>query len=1165
MTTGIGPYVVPPVVNTSTVAGIVETTLTLRMAMVNIGGVTMMAHTFDGAIPGPTFRLNVGNTVIVRLINELDHPAGIHWHGIELENAADGTPFTQDGVLPRSGATPLPGHATYLYKFKVSRPGIYWYHPHHHMSTNQVFKGLYGMIIVADTHEAALIGANVLPPVANTLQLVLSDVTVCKAVGSNDLQTYPSATTLPWVGNTATIPPGGAPTPVQTGSTPRMLCEIPPSGSALDDDGNARTSSFGSGDIPNIQPMTETPATHTNEGQTVLTNGMNVGGRGGSPMAPGTLATGASVYGAPLRPVDLRPGEGLRLQIVNSATVRYFRLILTGTDGGTVAQRPLVRVGGEGELLDNALVEGNVTSPPTAGTFDFKYSSGEILLPPGSRADVVVALPSTASGVWTLWTQDYPRTGGGFSNIPTVPVMHLNVSGTALVPAYTIINGTPVLANPATGGASVPVLGTPIATPLLDPSAFSPSKIGNPSPTMVITASGGVANFDGVAGPMTETIPYYNTPHIGDTMVPPHKSSRFAAVGIGNVLELRVQNSTGGHHPFHLHGFSMQPLDLTKTGSPTYTFPHEFRDNIDIPAGYTLRFRIQITDRPLADGMTMGGAFGRWMFHCHIFFHHHAGMMSELVTCASGGHEKPNVNVVGSWEYASIPGMARRHGTFAADPFSPAVTVTGLLAHLEGSTTPFGTLTPTGPGTSSGTWTWELNTTGMTPSTQYVYITATDSDTRKDQAVFRLQIGGIESGSDTGDPHIATVDGKYYDFQSVGEFTLLRDVEYGLEIQVRQTPVPTATPVEDAYSGLTACVSINTAVAARVGGHRISYQPHPASMQRLQTFLDGKLAELSAKGIDLGADRVSSYAVDGATAMRVDFANGTVLTVTPWFWGSNNVWLLNLEVSNPSADTGIMGSIPRGTWLPALPNGATVGPKPDSLHERFVALYQTFADAWRVTDSTSLFVYAPGTSTETFTDVDWPAEKFPCRVKPQFQIPGAQPSLANIDVATAERICRPVTVDDLHRNCVFDVATTGDEALVKSYILAQDLRLKGATVQIYGDKNPSRAGESVILTVNVSGMGKGRPTPSGSVTFLIDGVAAGPPVRLDNRGQASFNTNSLGVGEHKIRAVYEPGGAYGCLLWTWLILILKMLGLARPIGKGGFSSCSSPNLLHTVV
>ena len=81
----------------------------------------------------------MGDTVIVHFENDLAHATGIHWHGIELTNASDGTPLTQNQVPPGG---------TFLYKFKVTRPGIYWYHPHHHSSTNQVFKGLYGPIIV---------------------------------------------------------------------------------------------------------------------------------------------------------------------------------------------------------------------------------------------------------------------------------------------------------------------------------------------------------------------------------------------------------------------------------------------------------------------------------------------------------------------------------------------------------------------------------------------------------------------------------------------------------------------------------------------------------------------------------------------------------------------------------------------------------------------------------------------------------------------------------------------------------------------------------------------------------------------------------------------------------------------------------------------------------
>ena len=113
-------------------------------------------------------------------------------------------------------------------------------------------------------------------------------------------------------------------------------------------------------------------------------------------------------------------------------------------------------------------------------------------------------------------------------------------------------------------------------------------------------------------------------------------SARYAK--LGDVLQLTVTNMTGAHHPFHLHGFSIQPISLTDTMAgpppppnssdaspgigPPYTFPyHEFRDNIDVPAGYTLTFRVRLDDRPQMDGVTLGGGLGRWVFHCHIFFH----------------------------------------------------------------------------------------------------------------------------------------------------------------------------------------------------------------------------------------------------------------------------------------------------------------------------------------------------------------------------------------------------------------------------------------------------------------------------------------------------------------------------------------------------------------
>mgnify|MGYP003576710770 CR=1 FL=1 len=200
------PYSVPLVVDTDPDPNVVETTITAEAAVVNVGnGLMASVLTFNGAIPGPEFRLKVGDTVIVHFVNNIAHPTGIHWHGVELANASDGTPLVQNQVPPGD---------TFIYKFTVPRPGVFWYHPHHHSSTNQVFKGLYGSLIVEDPHSAALEAAGVIPGPDDTRTLVLSDITVCKAPGSNDGATFDPS--LPHVS-------GGA-LPPQPGSFPLTIC-----------------------------------------------------------------------------------------------------------------------------------------------------------------------------------------------------------------------------------------------------------------------------------------------------------------------------------------------------------------------------------------------------------------------------------------------------------------------------------------------------------------------------------------------------------------------------------------------------------------------------------------------------------------------------------------------------------------------------------------------------------------------------------------------------------------------------------------------------------------------------------------------------------------------------------------------------------------------------
>jgi FtsP/CotA-like multicopper oxidase with cupredoxin domain len=1077
------PYAPPPAIHDTDPSANIETTLVADESTVDIGHGTMVhAETYrscdsitvcsgNGLIPGPTFYLHVGDTLTVRLVNHLSEPTTIHWHGAELANHSDGTLFTQNAVC---------AGCTMLYKFKAIRPGLFWYHPHGHASTDQAFRGLYGMIIVTDPNEASLISTGTLPSASNTLPVVLSDITVCKqpatgmSASANDAATYDPS--LPWV--------GGGPLPVQPDPTPKQLCEDSP----MDDSGGPRATPYAAGDVPAIQHAGT--AGRTNEGQTVLTNGVNVGGRGGTPSAPGPVAATAYVK-------DVAAGQGLRLQLLNAAIVRYFRLRLTTEAGVEV---PLVRVGGEGGLLDNAVVEGGTT----ASGFDTQYDSGEILLPPGSRADVVAAIPPGVpqGSTLTLWTEDYCRTGPapcGWPDTPTVPVMHLRVSGTAATP-FAISAGTPLRA--ATGQPVVP-LGAATAS-LRDPASFSPSKPGMSSQNIQLTqvpgASLGVDNVIGQHEPTTAD--YALAPHFA--------TARYAQSG--DILQLSVTNTTPAHHPFHMHGFSIQPISLTRSGFPTYTWPYnEFRDNVDIPPMYTLNYRIQILPRPLADGTTPGGELGRWLFHCHIFFHAIDGMISELVITGPNGNEKPTVDVAGTWEYVAQPNVATRHGTWH-DPDGDPVMLTATL----------GTVTEH----PDGTWDWQYPTSGVPDSTQYVYITATDSHGLKDQAPFRLRIGGLDDGADSGDPHLTTTDGNKYDFQAAGEFTLLRDFD-GLEIQARQTPVATASPVTDSYSGLTSCVSVNTAVAAQLGDHRVSFQPPPGlpatSGREFAVYVDGRPAKIGSNGFNLAPDtRVIAYPLpDGSSSYEVDYPDDTVLTVTPWFWTPHQVWLLNVGVWNTPAFFGVMGNIPKKTWLPALPTGSTVGAKPGALAARYTILYGKFANAWRVTRQTSLFVYAPGTSTSTFTDPSWPPRTGACKVNPKFGNALQKPAGPTIAPKIAERLCATVSAAKLHADCVFDVSATGDAGVVKNYLRVQSLQLGATTTRVDVSREKAPPGTGVTFTATVAPLGANKLVPTGAVTFLADGQQLTKPVPLDKRGQAIAKL-SFKAGSHQIMASYTP-------------------------------------------
>lgn len=142
--TDIVKEIVKRTVTTPTVDG---TSLTITAQPSNLevsNGVVLPVWTFNNSVPGPQIRVKVGDTVKIKLENELPEPVSIHWHGYPVPNGMDGIPgVTQDAVVPGK---------SFIYEFKATVPGTYWYHSHQE-SVNQVDKGLYGSLIVEDPKE----------------------------------------------------------------------------------------------------------------------------------------------------------------------------------------------------------------------------------------------------------------------------------------------------------------------------------------------------------------------------------------------------------------------------------------------------------------------------------------------------------------------------------------------------------------------------------------------------------------------------------------------------------------------------------------------------------------------------------------------------------------------------------------------------------------------------------------------------------------------------------------------------------------------------------------------------------------------------------------------------------------------------------------------------
>lgn len=140
--------------------GILSLDLVAEENLIKYGNSKRWAMTYNGTFPGPTLRVNPGDTLQINLVNKLNSPTNLHTHGLHTSPSGNG-----DNPLLMID----PGKS-FQYSIKIpknQKSGTFWYHPHHHgLSAGQVSLGLAGTLIVEDSLDSK-------PVISNTSERVL--------------------------------------------------------------------------------------------------------------------------------------------------------------------------------------------------------------------------------------------------------------------------------------------------------------------------------------------------------------------------------------------------------------------------------------------------------------------------------------------------------------------------------------------------------------------------------------------------------------------------------------------------------------------------------------------------------------------------------------------------------------------------------------------------------------------------------------------------------------------------------------------------------------------------------------------------------------------------------------------------------------------------------
>ncbi|MEZ5420372.1 MAG: copper resistance system multicopper oxidase [Vicinamibacterales bacterium] len=547
---------------------------------IDITGRPRTAMTINGSMPGPLLRWREGDTVTLRVANALAEDTSIHWHGVIL-------PANMDGVPGFSFSGIQPGTA-YDYRFTVKQHGTYWYHSH---SGFQEQHGVYGPLVI-DARDPE--------PFAYDREHVVmltdwtdddADAIFRRLKKKSDYYNYRQRTLATLVGDVRRQ--GLAATLAER----RMWGEMRMSASDLADVSGAT--------------------------YTYLVNGLT----------PAANWTGL-----------FRPGEKLRLRVINGSAMSYFDVRIPGVKMTVVAAdgqhvRPVTvdefRIA-TAEAYD-VIVEpsGQEAFTIFAQAMDRTgFAAGTLAVRAGLRAPVPALDPRavlTMADMGHGQAHDMAAMPAGSAEAPSADPH----AGHAM-PAADPHAGHAMPAPPA--AAPDPHAGHDLGATGSDPLRHPASEQGNPLVDMQATAPTAKLSDPGIGlrenGRRVLTYADLVSPFPDPDGREPGRTielhltgnmERFAwsfdgvkfsdaeplRLTYGERVRIVLVNDTMMTHPIHLHGMWS---DLEDEQGRFHVRKH----TIDMPPGSRRSYRVT------AD------ALGRWAYHCHLLFHMEAGMFREV-------------------------------------------------------------------------------------------------------------------------------------------------------------------------------------------------------------------------------------------------------------------------------------------------------------------------------------------------------------------------------------------------------------------------------------------------------------------------------------------------------------------------------------------------------